>query len=204
MNEDYIYAKISEEESNNGEEATNITEIISLLDELRENCTQGDWKWEYGDDGLDVVTAEEGHKLATFFEKEAERINDTAYIVALHNNYESLRQAVLDGERYRKEAEQYQRFKVLLGMKSHDSIMRLTSENKDFPVTATMIMMEEDNERRRNAMRYIEASARAGKDLAKAIEKSQEGNDWCADCLAKVDCKEALETYRQAVKQKEV
>lgn len=72
----------------------NITETISLLDELRENCTQGDWKWQYGDDGLDVVTAEEGYKLATFFEKEAERIHDTEYVVALHNNYEALRQAV--------------------------------------------------------------------------------------------------------------
>lgn len=78
----------------------NITEIISLLDELRENCTQGDWKWEYGDDGLDVVTAEEGYKFATFFQ--AEYIMNTAYVTAIHNNYKALRQAALDGERYRK------------------------------------------------------------------------------------------------------
>jgi hypothetical protein len=173
MNEDYIYAKISEEESNNGEEATNITEIISLLDELRENCTQGDWKWEYGDNGLYIVTAEEGYKFATFFQ--AEYIINTAYVTAIHNNYKALRQAALDGERYREAAEFW---------KNEAEIQKDSRLIRDKQCKALA-----------EAMERLQLEFKAN-----ACECGEEWKDTDAHDI----CNNALEAYRQAVEQKEV
>lgn len=81
----------------------NITETISLLDELRGRTTQGEWDWRHGDNGIDIVTEKEGTKFATFFK--VDRLNNVEYIIALHNALPALRQAALDGERYRKAGE---------------------------------------------------------------------------------------------------
>lgn len=92
----------------------NITETISLLDELRgkvkENNHAENWDTDetFGGDAVIVKRHEfeTGMKgTEVLFEGDWGEAEDAAYIVALHNNYEALRQAALDGERYRKEAE---------------------------------------------------------------------------------------------------
>ncbi len=82
----------------------NITEIISLLDELRSLATQGEWRAEGGgSDGSDIKA---GERYVSFSDSDRGGLSmtneDAKYIVALHNNLPALRQAALDGERYRK------------------------------------------------------------------------------------------------------
>ena len=92
----------------------NITETISLLDELRRTCTQGEWFGSEWETDNPRIGAPSNTHLASFFwpshppTKEGERkaeeeiYSTVDYIVTLHNNYEALRKAALDGERYRK------------------------------------------------------------------------------------------------------
>lgn len=74
-----------------------ITETISLLDELRGKCTQGEWK---------PAAVHADTIIGTTDGKPVDRVADAKYIVALHNALPFLRQAALDGERYRKVAEE--------------------------------------------------------------------------------------------------
>lgn len=87
----------------------NITETISLLDELRDKA-RGEHGWKVdGDespyaaikevDGVRITTNDYGTGVGMDME-------DAEYIVALHNNYDTLRQAALDSERYRKAGEE--------------------------------------------------------------------------------------------------
>lgn len=87
----------------------NITETISLLDELRDKA-RGEHGWKVdGDespyaaikevDGVRITTNDYGTGVGMDME-------DAEYIVALHNNYEALRKAALDCERYRKAGEE--------------------------------------------------------------------------------------------------
>lgn len=96
-----------------------ITEIISLLDELRGKATQGEWEYsEYGaetnDDVLIMQKTRTGKRkedwivIPSVNDGDASCITENkniGYIVALHNALPALRQAALDGERYRKAAE---------------------------------------------------------------------------------------------------
>lgn len=88
-----------------------ITKTISLLDELRgkikENNHAENWDTDetFGGDAVIVKRHEfeTGMKgTEVLFEGDWGEAEDAAYIVALHNSYEALRQAALDGERYRK------------------------------------------------------------------------------------------------------
>lgn len=92
----------------------NITETISLLDELRgKTCRGNDWYRKYYeqvqyDGGVHdvhegVFTIDEDGEMDDITFSDSEEVSE--YVVALHNNYEALRQAALDGERYRKAGE---------------------------------------------------------------------------------------------------
>lgn len=93
----------------------NITERISLLDELRgKTCRDNDWYRKYYEqvqyDGSihdvheGVFTIDEDGEADDITFSDSEAVSE--YVVALHNNYEALRQAALDGERYRKAGEE--------------------------------------------------------------------------------------------------
>lgn len=74
----------------------NITKLITDLDAKRAKATQGEW--------YDVHLA--GIVLREGDEPDFTRNHDeTEYILALHNAFPTLRQAVLDGERYKAAGE---------------------------------------------------------------------------------------------------
>lgn len=111
-----------------------ITEIISLLDELRGKATQGEWEYsEYGaetnDDVLIMQKTRTGKRkedwivIPSVNDGDASCITENkniGYIVALHNALPALRQAALDGERYRKAGETLE---ANLGEHAHTSGM---------------------------------------------------------------------------------
>ena len=89
-----------------------ITETISLLDELKSKATQGEWN---------PITEITG-RIWTGYKGSADSLSvltdsDSEYIIALHNSYEALRQAALDGERYKRAGEE-----LANGLKEMDTV----------------------------------------------------------------------------------
>lgn len=205
----------------NGFNMPNTTEIISLLDELRGKATQGEWRqgkllltaqtkrWtedarRRGDEEEQryIFTgfsgADEGRSrqvvLGCISEMSDPRL-DAEYIVALHNALPTLRKAALDGERYRKAAEELEADRN-----------RYREEAEEYSNGVRMSHKVFDD---------ITKKAMAGEALAKTlqlmnvVDEKEKGNLFCAgvDNANKAWRKlrdNALEAYRQAVEQKEV
>lgn len=87
----------------------NITELISDLDAKREKATQ--WEWKNNDQGgfwrVEDKNGNEVFDDGSAGDEYAPSCNedDRDYIIALHNAFLELRQAVLDGERYKAAGE---------------------------------------------------------------------------------------------------
>lgn len=94
-------------------------DIIKHLDDLRAKATQGEWQ-QYPDganlhmeDRCGIVSRDDwkwaerpkNYVAMSWNDKGAMDLNDAAYIIALHNAFPALRQAILDGDRYKAAGE---------------------------------------------------------------------------------------------------
>lgn len=94
-------------------------DIIKHLDELRAKATQGEWQ-QYPDganihmeDRCGIVSRDDwkwaerpkNYVAMSWNDKGAMDLNDAAYIIALHNAFPALRQAVLERDRYKAAGE---------------------------------------------------------------------------------------------------
>lgn len=73
-------------------------DIIKHLDELRAKATQGEWGFEHH------IPDNTAYRTWNSVDWSNNKFEDAEYISALHNAFPTLRQAVLDGERYKAAA----------------------------------------------------------------------------------------------------
>lgn len=84
-----------------------IQETIASLDALRAKATQGEWYTDQlGEKGQTFIGGN-GYMIAAMAGafKDSGTLSNAAYIIALHNAFPALRQAILDGERYKAAGE---------------------------------------------------------------------------------------------------